>query len=69
MEHFLLTDPPELIRSNVNYVVVGGWNLGVSNLSLDDWLRRSGAELVAATNAMVKIGEGPQSWYVTRFKP
>ena len=67
--HFLLTDPPALLRSNVSYVVVGGWNLGANKLSLDHWLRWNGARLVAATNATVKIVEGPQFWYVTRFRP
>jgi hypothetical protein len=68
VEHFLLSDPPELVRSNLQYVVVGGWNLTANGLSIDDWLKKNDAELVAATNAILKIGEGQQPWYVTRFK-
>jgi hypothetical protein len=68
VEHFLVTDPPELLRSRVEYVVVGGYNLGVLQLSLADWLQRNNAELIARTNLLVKLNEGPQDWYVTRLK-
>ena len=68
VEHFLLTDPPEQIRQRVEYVVLGGFNLEGHNVTLDAWLQRSGAELVGATNATLKVAEGPQSWYVVRFK-
>jgi hypothetical protein len=68
VEHFLLTDPPEQIRQQVQYVVVGGENLKEQDATLDAWLQKSGAELVATTNATVKISEGLQSWYVVRFK-
>ena len=69
VEHFFLTDPPEQIRERVEYVVVGGFNLERHGTTLDAWLRQSGAELVATTNATVKVTEGPQPWYVVRFKP
>jgi hypothetical protein len=68
VEHFLLTDPPEQIRQQVQYVVVGGENLKEQSTKLDEWLQKSGAELVATTNATVKISEGLQPWYVVRFK-
>ena len=69
VEHFLLTDPPEQIRRHVQYVVVGGFNLYEHHTTFDAWLQKSGAELVAATNATLKVAEGPQPWYVVRFKP
>jgi hypothetical protein len=69
VEHFLLTDPPEQIRQRVQYVVVGGCNLKERSTTLDAWLQFSGAELVATTNATLKVGEGLQPWYVVRFKP
>jgi len=69
VEHFLLTDPPELARSKVQYVVLGGFNLYAHGVSIDDWLQKNDAELVATTNAIIKIGEGQQPWYLTRFKP
>ena len=68
VEHFLLADPPEQIRQKVKYVVVGGFNLKCSNLTIDDWLQRNGAELVGTTNAVLKVTEGVQPWYVARFK-
>ena len=67
VQHFLLTDSPEYIRARAHYVVVGGYNLAVNGLTIDGWLHTNGAELVATTNAMVKIGEGQQPWYVTRL--
>ena len=69
VEHFFLTDPPEKIRSQVQYVVVGGLNLKEHDTTLDAWLPLAGAELVATTNALVKITDGPQAWYVVRFRP
>jgi hypothetical protein len=69
VEHFFLTDPPEQIRQHVQCVVLGGFNLKEHNTTLDAWLQSSGAELVATTNAMLKVAEGPQPWYVVRFKP
>jgi hypothetical protein len=68
VEHFFLTDPPEQIRQHVQYVVVGGFNLKEHNTTLDAWLQSSGTELVATTNATLKITEGLQPWYVVRFK-
>jgi hypothetical protein len=68
VEHFFLTDSPEQIRRQVRCVVVGGYNLKENNTTLDAWLQSSGAELVATTNATLKITEGPQPWHVVRFK-
>jgi hypothetical protein len=68
VEHFFLTDPPEQIRQHVRYVVVGGFNLKEHNTTLDAWLQSSSAELVATTNATLKVGEGLQPWYIVRFK-
>jgi hypothetical protein len=68
VEHFLLADPPEQIRRQVQYVVVGGFNLKEHGATIDSWLQKSGAELVATTNATLKISEGLQPWYVVRFK-
>jgi hypothetical protein len=70
VEHFLLSDPPKLIRDEgVEYVVVGGFNLRSSGLTLDAWRDKSGADFVAGTNATEKVSEGPQPWYLVRFKP
>jgi hypothetical protein len=69
VEIFFLTDPPEQIRQRVQYVVVGGFNLKRNNTTLDEWLRTSGAELVATTNATLKVADGLQPWHVVKFKP
>jgi hypothetical protein len=69
VEHFFLNDPPEEIRRRVQYVVVGGFNLKGHNTTLDTWLLQSGTELVATTNATLKISEGLQPWHLVQFKP
>ncbi len=69
VEHFLAGDPPEKIPQQVEYAVVGGLNLNLRGVTLADWLQKSGAELVATTNAIQKVTEGPQAWYLVRFKP
>jgi hypothetical protein len=69
VEHFLLSDSPEFIRQRVQYAVVGGFNLASHGQTIDGWLKTSGAELVSSTNALLKITEGVQPWYLVRFKP
>jgi len=69
VEHFLLSDPPGRFRQeHIEYVVVGGLNLQLRGTMLDAWLQKTGAELVASTNATLKVSEGPQPWFVVRFK-
>jgi hypothetical protein len=69
VEHFLLTDPPERFRQEgVEYVIVGGLNLQLRDITLDDWLKKTGAEVVSSTNGTLKVSEGPKPWYVVRFK-
>jgi hypothetical protein len=68
VDQFFLTDPPAQIRQQVQYVVVGGFNLKEHNVPLEAWLAQSGAELFATTNATLKVSDGPQPWYVVRFK-
>ena len=70
VEHFLLNDPSEEFhRRQVQYVVVGGANLAVHSTTFNAWRQKSGAELIASTNATMKVNEGSQSWYVVRFRP
>src|SRR5208282_1765860 len=61
--HFLFTDPPEQIRQQVQYVVLGGALLKRNKITLEAWLQKSGAELMAATNATLRVAEGSQPWY------
>jgi hypothetical protein len=70
VEHFLLQDPPERFRDEgVQYVVVGGLNLQLRHVTLDDWLKRTGGQVVAGTSGLLKVAEGPQPWYIVRVKP
>ncbi len=69
VEHFLLSDSPAFIRQRAQVIVVGGFNLQSHGQTIDGWLKTSGAELVSATNALLKITEGVQPWYVVRFPP
>jgi hypothetical protein len=68
VEHFFLTDSPEQIRQQVQYVVVGSGNLIEQHTTLETWLQQSGAELYATTNATLKVSAGLQPWYIVRFK-
>ena len=68
VEHFLLTDPPEQIRQRVEYVVLGGFNLEGHNVTHRRLAATVWRGTRCRTNATLKVAEGPQSWYVVRFK-
>ena len=69
VEHFLLSDPPKRFQQEgVEYAVVGGLNLQLRKVTLDDWLQKTGAEVVAQTNGTLKVAEGPRPWYVVQLK-
>jgi hypothetical protein len=68
VEHVLLSDLPEEIqRRKIEYIVVGGFNLKLRGTTLEDWLGRVRADLIAKTDATVKVSEGSQAWYVVRL--
>ena len=67
VEHFYATEPPAEIGKHVEYAVVGDYNLKLKNIPFEDWLQKSGAELVATTNATLKLNEGSQPWHLVRF--
>jgi hypothetical protein len=70
VEQFLLSDPAEKFRAaKIEYVVVGGLNLQLSGMTLDEWLQKTGARLVATATAKLKVSEGPQPWFIVQFKP
>ncbi|MGA3268350.1 MAG: hypothetical protein ABSE16_16185 [Verrucomicrobiota bacterium] len=70
VRHFLADDPPEAIRkAGVEYVVVGGLNLQMYGMTLDQWLAKSRAQLVGSITVTEKVSEGPQPWYVVRLMP
>jgi hypothetical protein len=69
VEDVRLTDSPQYIRDlGVKYVVVGGFNLSQNHVSLDEWLSRTRAELIATTSATLKVSEGPQPWYIAHLR-
>jgi hypothetical protein len=70
VEHFLLTDPPERFRQEgVEYAVVGELNMQLRNVPLDDWLKKTDASVIASTNGILKVAEGPKQWYIVRIGP
>ena len=70
VEHFLLTDPPRRFQQEgVEYAVVSGLNLELQNVTLEDWLQRTDAQVIASTNGVLKVTDGPRPWYVVQFKP
>jgi hypothetical protein len=69
VEHFLLSDPPERFQQEgVEYAVVGGLNLQLRSVTLENWLQGTGAEVVAQATGTLKVAEGPRPWYVVRLK-
>jgi hypothetical protein len=69
VEHFLVKDSAEQIRARgIHYAVVSGLNLEETGTTLEAWLAKSNAELVATTNAVVKVSDGPRLWHIVRFK-
>jgi hypothetical protein len=70
VEHFLLTDPPGLFRQEgVKYAVVGELNLQLRNVALNDWLKKTDARVIASTNGILKVAEGPKEWYIVQIGP
>jgi hypothetical protein len=68
VEHVLLDDSPAEIRQRgIEYVVAGDYNFGLNGTSFAAWQQATGAQLVATTNATVRVSEIPQTWYVVRF--
>jgi hypothetical protein len=69
VEHFLPTDSGDQIRARAQYVVVSGSSLEGLGISFTNWQQRTGAELIASTNATLKVSAGPQAWEIVRFRP
>jgi hypothetical protein len=69
VQHVLIEDSPETIRElKVRHAVVSGLALKEKNISLDSWLQEKQATLLATTNAIVKVADGPQPWHIVRFE-
>jgi hypothetical protein len=49
------------------YAVVSGFFLESYNISFDDWLSRTRAELVATATVTTVVSGGPQRWFLVRF--
>jgi hypothetical protein len=68
VEHILLTDSVDDIQCrNIQYVVVGGFNLTQKGTTLAAWLDRTHGKVIATMTAKIKVAEGPQEWYVIRL--
>jgi hypothetical protein len=69
VEHILLSDSRDQIRQrHIQYAVVGGLNLEEHKISLEDWQKRTGAELVGTVTATTLASKGPHPWYVVRWR-
>jgi hypothetical protein len=65
LEYVLVNDSGESVRSRgFRYVVVGGYELKLKNVALDEWLKKVNGKVIAETTATQKLTEGPQSWYL-----
>jgi hypothetical protein len=69
VEPFLIGDSPESIRNlGIEYAVVSGLQLDTEHTTIEEWLQKSGAELIASATLTTTVGMGPRAWYVVRFK-
>ena len=69
VEPFQLGDSPETIRQlGIEYAAVSGLELSQKESTIEEWLRKSGAELIVTTNATMTVSQGVQPWYLVRFK-
>jgi len=70
VEPFFFEDSPEQIRKlGLQYAVISGLQLEVKHSTIDEWLRKFDAELVMTTTATMTVSQGPEPWYLVRFKP
>jgi len=70
VENILVKDSPAQIRGrHVEYAVVNPAILDENRMSLPAWLHQTGAELMATIFVQARASEGPQPWYVVRFRP
>lgn len=68
VKHIRHTDSARQIRERgIHYVVIGGAALKAYGTSLEEWVARTGSEVLASTTVTLKVGEGPQPWYVARL--
>jgi hypothetical protein len=69
VEHILPEDTAEQVRQRgIQYAVVSGYKLGLDHTTLAAWLARMHAELLATVTATVTVTQGPQEYYVVRFR-
>lgn len=70
VEDFLLTDSMAQIQQRgIEYAVIGNLQLEQFGITIDDWLKKSGAQLLASTHVTLKISTGEETFYVVQFKP
>jgi len=68
VDHILIGDSPGQIRSRgIEYAVIGGLNLALHQTTIETWIGRTGAKVLATTSVTVKVSEGPQAWYLVQF--
>ena len=68
VEHVLAGDSREEMRKRqIQYVVVSDFCLRSLGTTLEDWRKRTGAEVLATITVTQKVAEGPQRWHLARL--
>ncbi|HSU57116.1 MAG TPA: hypothetical protein VLT36_23950, partial [Candidatus Dormibacteraeota bacterium] len=68
VKHVLVEDSPKEIRARgIQYLVAGNSNFGRRGITLDAWLARTGAQVIASTTATIRVADGPREWYVVKM--
>jgi len=69
VEPFLFEDSPEQIRKlGIQYAVVSGLQLEVEHSTIEEWLQKNRAELITTRVVVMVVSQGPEPWYLVRFK-
>jgi hypothetical protein len=69
VEPILLSDAAEFIRARkIPYAVLSEFQFELNAASMDEWLARMRAEVVATETITVRVSTGPQKWFLVRFR-
>jgi uncharacterized membrane protein len=69
VEPLFFEDSSERIRQlGIEYAVISGLELDVKHATIDEWLHKTGAELLFTTNATMTVSQGAEPWYLVRLR-
>jgi len=68
VKHVQAAEPVADIRQRgIQYAAVSQACLTAAGMTLEEWRKRTGAELIATANITLTVAEGPRPWHLVRF--